>query len=61
VLALVNEMDLSVFNGIVESLNTRIRLITRMAFDFKDPTALIALAMLSLGGHRPHPPGRQTA
>jgi transposase len=51
----------SMSNGIVESMNTKIRLITRMAFGFKDPTALIALAMLSLGGHRPHLPGRQTA
>jgi transposase len=48
-------------NGLVESMNTKIRLITRMAFGFKDPDALIALAMLSLGGHRPHLPGRQTA
>lgn len=35
-----------------------IRLITRMAFGFKDPRALIALAMLSLGGYRPPLPGR---
>ena len=48
-------------NGLVESMNTKIRLITRMAFGFKDPDALISLAMLSLGGHRPHLPGRQTA
>jgi len=49
----------SMSNGLVESMNTKIRLITRMAFGFKDPDALIALAMLSLGGHRPHLPGRQ--
>ncbi|MGI5134631.1 MULTISPECIES: ISL3 family transposase [unclassified Streptomyces] len=48
-------------NGLVESMNTKIRLITRIAFGFKDPDALIALAMLSLGGHRPHLPGRHTA
>jgi transposase len=48
-------------NGLVESMNTKIRLITRMAFGFKDPAALIALAMLSLGGHRPHLPGRHPA
>lgn len=48
-------------NGLAESMNTKIRLITRMAFGFKDATALIALAMLSLGGHRPHLPGRHTA
>ena len=47
-------------NGLIESTNTKIRLITRMAFGFKSAGALIALAMLSLGGHRPPLPGRQT-
>ena len=45
-------------NGRVESMNTKIRLITRIAFGFKSPDALIALAMLSLGGHKPALPGR---
>ncbi|RAO42249.1 Transposase for insertion sequence element IS155 7 [Micromonospora saelicesensis] len=36
----------------------KIRLITRMAFGFHSPDALIALAMLSLGGHRPQLPRR---
>ena len=45
-------------NGLIESTNTKIRLITRMAFGFKSPEALIALALLSLGGHRPALPGR---
>lgn len=45
-------------NGLVESTNTKIRLLTRIAYGFHDPTALIALAMLSLGGHRPTLPGR---
>jgi len=45
-------------NGRIESMNTKIRLITRMAFGFKSPEALIALAMLSLGGLRPALPGR---
>ena len=40
------------------SLNTKIRLLTRIAFGFKNPHALIALAMLSLGGYRPALPGR---
>ena len=35
------------------------RLITRIAFDFASPHALIALSMLSLGGHRPVLPGRK--
>jgi transposase len=40
-------------NGLVESVNTKIRVITRMAFGFRNPQALIALAMLALGGLRP--------
>ncbi|MGH3356166.1 MAG: ISL3 family transposase, partial [Nocardioidaceae bacterium] len=46
-------------NGRIESVNTKIRLITRIAFGFKSPDALIALAMLNLGGHRPVLPGRK--
>ena len=46
-------------NGRIESVNTKIRLITRVAFGFKSPDALIALAMLNLGGHRPSLPGRK--
>jgi len=46
-------------NGLIESTNTKIRLLTRVAFGFKSPDALIALALLSLGGHRPALPGRQ--
>ncbi len=46
-------------NGLIESTNTKIRLITRMAFGFRSPEALIALALLSLGGHRPALPARK--
>jgi len=46
-------------NGRIESVNTKIRLINRVAFGFKSPDALIALAMLNLGGHRPTLPGRR--
>ena len=46
-------------NGRIESVNTKIRLITRVAFGFKSADALIALAMLNLGGHRPILPGRR--
>jgi len=45
-------------NGLIESVNTKIRLLTRIAFGFKHPHALIALAMLALGGHCPPLPGR---
>lgn len=45
-------------NGRVESLNTKIRLLIRVAFGFRSPKALIALAMLALGGLCPPLPGR---
>ena len=44
--------------GLIESTNTKIRLLTRIAFGFRSADALIALAMLALGGHRPALPGR---
>jgi transposase len=59
--AIVAAAEHGLSNGLVESMNTKICLITRMAFGFKEPTALIALAMLGLGGHRPHLPGRHIA
>lgn len=46
-------------NGRTESVNTKIRLITRIAFGFKSADALIAMAMLSLGGHPPVLPLRK--
>jgi transposase len=45
-------------NGLVESTNTKTRLLTRQAFGFRDPYALIGLAMLALGGLCPPLPGR---
>jgi len=45
-------------NGRIESVNTKIRLITRIAFGFASPQPLIALAMLNLGGRKPLLPGR---
>ena len=39
-------------------MKTKIRLITRIAFGFTSPDALIALTMLSLGGHKPVLPSR---
>ncbi len=47
--------------GLIESTNTKLRVLTRMAFGFRSPEALIALAMLALGGHRPSLPGRTAA
>jgi transposase len=40
-------------NGLVESVNTKIRAITRRAFGFHNVDALIALAKLSLGHNKP--------
>ena len=51
-------IDHGLSNGRIESVNTKIRLITRVAFGFRSTDALIALAMLNLGGHRPVLPGR---
>ena len=44
--------------GLIESTNTKIRLLTRIAFGFHGPEPLIALAMLALGSHPPRIPGR---
>jgi transposase len=52
-------LDHELSNALVESTNTKIRVLTRVAFGFKSPEALIALAMLSLGGYRPTLPGRR--
>ena len=51
-------LDHGLSNGPIESVNTKIRVITRMAFGFHNPAALIALAILALGGLRPDLPGR---
>jgi transposase len=45
-------------NGLIESTNTKLRLLTRMAFGFSSPEALVALAMLDRGGFCPELPGR---
>jgi transposase len=42
----------------MEAANTTIRLITRRAYGFHSSAALIALAMLCLGGLCPPLPGR---
>lgn len=47
-------------NALVESTNTKIRVLTRVAFGFRSPEALIAMAMLAVGGVCPDLPGRTT-
>lgn len=51
-------LDSGLSNALTESTNTKIRLLTRIAFGFHGPEPLIALAMLALGGHCPPLPGR---
>lgn len=51
-------LDHGLSQGLIESTNTKIRVLTRVAFGFHNPAALIALAMLALGGYRPTLPGR---
>ena len=56
--AIIATLEHRLSNALVESVNTRIRLITRRSFGFHSPRPLIALAMLSLGGLCPPLPGR---
>jgi transposase len=51
-------IDHGLSNGLVESVNTKLRLLTRMAFGYADPHALIGLGLLALGGLCPPLPGR---
>ena len=54
------ELNHDLSNGLVESVNTKLRLLTRMAFGYTDPHALIGLGLLALGGLCPPLPGRTT-
>jgi transposase len=47
-------------NARIEAINTTLRLICRRAYGFHSADALIALAMLTVGGLRPSLPGRTT-
>jgi transposase len=51
-------LECGLSNALVESANTKIRLLTRVAFGFHGPQPLIALALLALGPARPALPGR---
>jgi transposase len=53
-----NALTYRLSNARVESINTKIRLLTRIAYGFKSVHALIAIAMLHLGGYDLHLPGR---
>jgi transposase len=51
-------IDHDLSNGLVESVNTKLRLLTRIAFGYADPYALTGLGLLALGGLCPPLPGR---
>jgi len=51
-------LDTGLSQGLVESTNTKIRLLTRIAFGFHGYKPLVALALLALGAHPPRLPGR---
>jgi transposase len=55
---IANTLTHRLSNGLLESTNTKIRLLTRIAFGFKTPQALIALVKLHLGGYHLPLPGR---
>ena len=48
----------NISNAVVESTNTKLRVLTRMAFGFRQPQHLIAVALLDRGGYTPPLPGR---
>jgi transposase len=48
-------------NGLTESVNTKLRLLTRIAYGFKSTDNLIALCLLDRGGYCPPLPGRSAA
>lgn len=45
-------------NGLTESVNTKLRLLTRIAYGFRSTDNLIALCLLDRGGYCPPLPGR---
>jgi transposase len=51
-------LDHGLSNALIESTNTKMRLLTRIAFGFRSREALVALTLLALGGYRPNLPGR---
>ena len=48
-------------NGLTESVNTKIRLLTPIAYGFRNTDNLIALCLLDRGDHCPPLPGRKHA
>jgi transposase len=55
---IINTLTYRLSNGRIESVNTKIRLLTRIAFGFRSVQALTALVRLHLGGYHTPLPGR---
>ncbi len=58
---IINTLKHGLSNALIESTNTKLRLITRMAYGFKSTDNLIALCLLDRGGYCPPLPGRTAA
>jgi transposase len=55
---ILNTLDHGLSNARVEATNTHLRILTRRAYGYHSPDALIAMAMLTRGGLCPTLPGR---
>jgi transposase len=55
---IANTMAVKLSNARAEATNTHLRVLTRRAYGFHSPEALIAMAMLTRGGLCPELPGR---
>jgi transposase len=55
-----NTLDHGLSNARVEATNTHLRVLTRRAYGYHSPDALIAMAMLTRGGLCPPLPDRAT-
>jgi hypothetical protein len=51
-------LEYGLSNALVESTNTKLRLLMRIGFGFRNTANLIALMLLDRGGHCPPLPGR---
>ncbi len=58
--AIHNTLDYAVTNARVEATNTHLRQLTRRAYGFHPPDALIAMALLTRGGLEIDLPGRRS-
>jgi transposase len=54
----LNTLDHGLSNGRTEATNTHLRALTKRAYGFHSPEALIGMAMLTRGGLCPDLPGR---